>query len=109
VEWREDLERPSEKDRWRRSKDLVNSGAHRVRELVVNIQSHEDARCEKEDSRLIRIVRGLLDPHVGLCIRTSREKTREFGCGGCVVGNGEILTVGGQLAPCISGARKKKG
>jgi hypothetical protein len=31
TKWREDQERPFEKDRWRRSKDLANSGARRVR------------------------------------------------------------------------------
>jgi hypothetical protein len=109
VKWQEDLERPSEKERWRRSKYLANSGAHRVRAQVVNIQSHEDARREKENSCWIQIAGGPLDPHVGSCIETSREKTREFGCGGRKVARGEILIVGGQVAPHISGARKRKG
>jgi hypothetical protein len=38
---------PSEKDRWRRSKDLANSGARRVRTQVLGIQSHEDVRSKK--------------------------------------------------------------
>jgi hypothetical protein len=47
VKWREDQEHPSEKDRWRRSKDLANSRARRVRAQVLGIQSHKDARSEK--------------------------------------------------------------
>jgi hypothetical protein len=38
---------PSKEDRWRRSRDLVNSGVHRVRTQVLGIQSHEDMRSEK--------------------------------------------------------------
>jgi hypothetical protein len=47
TKWREARSRPSGKDRWRRSKDLTNSGARRVRAQVLGIQSHEDARREK--------------------------------------------------------------
>jgi hypothetical protein len=65
----------------RRSKDLANSGARRVRAQVLGIQSHEDARSEKVNSRWIQIAGGPLDPHVGSCIGASREKARELGHG----------------------------
>jgi hypothetical protein len=62
----------------RRSKDLANSGARRVRAQVLGIQSHEDARSEKVNSRWIQIAGGPLDLHVGSCIGASREKAREL-------------------------------
>jgi hypothetical protein len=76
---KEAMSRPSEKDMWRRSKDLTNSGARRLRVQVLGIQSHEDVRSENVNSRWIRIAGGPLDPHVGSCIKSSREKARELG------------------------------
>jgi hypothetical protein len=70
-----------EEDACRRSKDLTNSEVRRVKAQAFGTQSHEDARREKEDNHWIQIVGGPLDPHVGSCIGTSREKTREFGHG----------------------------
>jgi hypothetical protein len=77
----EAVSHPFEKDRWWRSKDLTNSGACRVRAQVLGIQIHEDARIEKVNIRWIRITGGLLDLHVGSCIRASREKARELSHG----------------------------
>jgi hypothetical protein len=50
-----------------------------VRAQVLGIQSHEDARREKVNSRWIQIAGGPLDPHVGSCIGASREKARGLG------------------------------
>jgi hypothetical protein len=47
AKWREAVSRPSKEDRWKRSRDLANSGVRRVRAQVLGIQSHEDARSEK--------------------------------------------------------------
>jgi hypothetical protein len=45
--------RPSEEDRWQRSRDLANSGVRRVRAQALGTPSHEDASSEKENSRWI--------------------------------------------------------
>jgi hypothetical protein len=74
VKWREDQERSSKWDRWRRSKDLVNSGARRVRAQPLGTSSHEEARRKEVDSRWIWIAEGPLDPHMGSYIGASQEK-----------------------------------
>jgi hypothetical protein len=72
---------PSEKDRWRRSKDLANSGARRVRTQVLGIQSHEDARSEKvitvgsRSRRTIGSARGIV--HRSLARKGSRTWPRK--------------------------------
>jgi hypothetical protein len=40
--------RPSEEDRWQRSRDLANSEVRRVRAQTLGTPSREDARSEEE-------------------------------------------------------------
>jgi hypothetical protein len=87
-----------EEDACQRSRDLANSEVRRVKAQALGTPSHEDARREKEDNRWIRIAGGPLDPHVGSCIGTSREKTRGFGREDRDIARSEIPTVGGQVA-----------
>jgi hypothetical protein len=57
--------RPSEEDRWQRSKDLANSEVRRVRAQTLGAPSREDARSEKKNSHWIWVIGGPLDrePH----------------------------------------------
>jgi hypothetical protein len=45
---REDQSRPSEEDRWQRSRDLVNSEVHRVRVQVFGTPSRETRGARKK-------------------------------------------------------------
>jgi hypothetical protein len=54
CEWRSGKKaesRPSEKDRWQRSRDLMNSGVHRVKSQVLGTPSHEAAKWREARSR----------------------------------------------------------
>jgi hypothetical protein len=46
AKWREAVSRPSEEDRWKRSRDLANSGVRRVKAQVLGIQSSRGTRSE---------------------------------------------------------------
>jgi hypothetical protein len=48
AKWREDMSRPSEEDRWQRSRDLANSGVPRLRAQALGTPSREGARSEKK-------------------------------------------------------------
>jgi hypothetical protein len=62
---------PSEEDKWQRSRDLVNSGVHRVRAQALGTQSHEDTRIEKKNNHWIWIIGEPSDLHAGSCIGVS--------------------------------------
>jgi hypothetical protein len=67
-----------EEDACRRSKDLANSEARRVKAQAFGTKSHEVASKREKDSRWIRITGGPLDPREGSCLGTSQEEVREF-------------------------------
>jgi hypothetical protein len=47
AKWREAVSHPSEKDRWKRSRDLMNLGVRRVKVQVFGITSREVASGER--------------------------------------------------------------
>jgi hypothetical protein len=65
----------------KRSTDLVNSGARRLRVQHLGAPSHEAARWQEKDNCWIRNTGGPLDLREGSCLGTSQEKVREFGHG----------------------------
>jgi hypothetical protein len=51
VKWREDCSRPSEEDRWQRSRDLANSGVRRVRAQVLGTRKSSEEREDCSERR----------------------------------------------------------
>jgi hypothetical protein len=68
AKWREAVSRPSKEDRWKRSRDLANSGVRRVRAQVLGIQSHEVASSEIPRGKVSELtdhrISGIREPSV---------------------------------------------
>jgi hypothetical protein len=68
---REDQSRPSEEDRWQRSRDLVSSEVRGVGVQAFGAPSRETRGARKKGSRWIWVAGEPSDLHVGSCIRVS--------------------------------------